>query len=537
MAVKIFFCYAHEDEALLKNLKTHLKPLQRQGLINMWHDRDISAGAKWEQEISERLNAAQIILLLVSPDFMDSDYCYSIEMKRAVERHEQEEARVIPIILRHVYWQGEPLGKLQALPRDAIPVKSWQDQDEALYNVVEGIHKVVMDLLFQQAYMQGDAYAAIGHYEQALASYEKAISYNPNNANIYIDKGITLIGLRRYKEALIAFEYTISLNVNSTDAHNSRGVALRDFKRCTEVLIAFEQAIILDPSNTQGYVNEALALDELGCYKEALIVFEQAILLDSNLSVPNGHYIKWAKGLLSIANLAFLEVDTTGLSEEDEIIRILLVDCNGNSIFETLLCPDRPVTKQISYITGITDNDLVLAPILSDVWEQVANVLTEKYILSFNLEFDIDMLEAAAKQHDLKMPLVVGECLMLKAMRYSGSGSYSKLSDLCAYINSPLPDYPHRTALDRARGQIALLRAMAKGLTIEEEEPGSFITPEIYMIENDESGEYIILEDYITDSSVIEEPEGYIMPDGYPIPDDYMTIEDYMVDNEIYKFI
>ncbi len=146
MAVKIFFCYAHEDEALLKKLKTHLKPLQRQGLINMWHDRDISAGVEWEREISEHLNAAQMILLLVSPDFMDSDYCYSIEMKRAVERHEQGEARVIPIILRHVYWQGDPLGKLQALPIDARPVKSWQDQDEALYNVVGGIRKVVEEI-------------------------------------------------------------------------------------------------------------------------------------------------------------------------------------------------------------------------------------------------------------------------------------------------------------------------------------------------------------------------------------------------------
>ena len=87
MAVSIFFCYAHEDEALLNKLKTYLKPLQRQGLIDVWHDRDISAGTEWEQEISERLNEAKIILLLVSPDFMNSDYCYSVEMKRALERH------------------------------------------------------------------------------------------------------------------------------------------------------------------------------------------------------------------------------------------------------------------------------------------------------------------------------------------------------------------------------------------------------------------------------------------------------------------
>ena len=87
MAVKMFCCYAHEDEALLKKLKTHLRPLQRQGLVDVWYDRDISAGTDWEQQIKEQLNTAQIILLLVSPDFMDSDYCYGIEMQRAIEQH------------------------------------------------------------------------------------------------------------------------------------------------------------------------------------------------------------------------------------------------------------------------------------------------------------------------------------------------------------------------------------------------------------------------------------------------------------------
>src|SRR5260370_12804294 len=100
MSVKILFCYAHEDEPLLNKLKSHLRPLQRQGFIEVSHDRDISAGTAWEREISQHLNSAQIILLLVSPDFMHSDYCYSVELKRAMERHEQREARGIPIIMR-----------------------------------------------------------------------------------------------------------------------------------------------------------------------------------------------------------------------------------------------------------------------------------------------------------------------------------------------------------------------------------------------------------------------------------------------------
>src|SRR5712692_7685383 len=121
MSVKIFFCYAHEDEALLNKLKAQLRPLQRQGLLDVWYDRDISAGTDWERQIKEQLNTAQIILLLVSPDFMDSDYINDVELKRAIERHERGEAHVIPVILRHVSWQGEPLGKLQALPTDGKP--------------------------------------------------------------------------------------------------------------------------------------------------------------------------------------------------------------------------------------------------------------------------------------------------------------------------------------------------------------------------------------------------------------------------------
>src|SRR2546421_7456585 len=142
MPVKIFICYAHEDEALLNKLKAHLKPLQHQGLIDVWYDRDISAGTEWKREISQHLNEANIILLLVSPDFIKSDYCYSVEMRRAIERHKQREASVIPIILRWVSWMGTPLGTLQAFPKDGKPIKSWQDEDEAFYDVIKGIRKI-----------------------------------------------------------------------------------------------------------------------------------------------------------------------------------------------------------------------------------------------------------------------------------------------------------------------------------------------------------------------------------------------------------
>ena len=142
VTIKLFYSYAHEDEALRERLEVHLKLLKRQGILQDWHDRDIDAGSEWAQQISAHLESADLILLLISPDFIASDYCWDIELKRAMERHEAGEARVIPIILRETDWTGAPFGKLQALPKDAKPVKSWPDQDAAFVDIARGIRKV-----------------------------------------------------------------------------------------------------------------------------------------------------------------------------------------------------------------------------------------------------------------------------------------------------------------------------------------------------------------------------------------------------------
>ncbi len=145
-AVEIFYCYAHKDDRLRKKLEIHLSLLKQEGLIIGWYDREILAGAEWANEIEAHLNAAHIILLLVSPDFMASDYCYSIEMKRALERHDAKEARVIPIILRPTDWERALFSKLQVLPTDRKPITRWPDRDEAFLRVAQDIRKVVNEL-------------------------------------------------------------------------------------------------------------------------------------------------------------------------------------------------------------------------------------------------------------------------------------------------------------------------------------------------------------------------------------------------------
>jgi tetratricopeptide (TPR) repeat protein len=146
--LEVFYSYAPEDEGFQRELAKHLTLLQRQGQIAGWHHRDISAGTDWAKETHEHLNSAQIILLLISTDFLASDYCYSVEMQRALERHEAREAHVIPIILRPVSWEGAPFSKLQMLPRESLPImsKQWENRDEAWTHVVQELRKVIASL-------------------------------------------------------------------------------------------------------------------------------------------------------------------------------------------------------------------------------------------------------------------------------------------------------------------------------------------------------------------------------------------------------
>ncbi len=145
-AVEVFYSYSHKDGKLRDKLETQLSLLKREGFIKSWYDRNISAGVEWSKEIDMHLTSAHIILLLVSPDFIASDYCYGIEMMKALERHEHEEARVIPIILRPTDWNTAPFGKLAALPRDGKAVTIWNNRDQAFLDVAKGIRKVIQEL-------------------------------------------------------------------------------------------------------------------------------------------------------------------------------------------------------------------------------------------------------------------------------------------------------------------------------------------------------------------------------------------------------
>lgn len=139
---RLFYSYAHADENLRDELAKHLKILERQNVLTTWHDRGIELGTEWDDAIKGQLRQADIILLLVSPDFLASDYIWEQEITIAMERHAQGEARVIPIILRPCDWHGTDFGRLQGLPKDAKPISTWADRDEAFTSVARALRRV-----------------------------------------------------------------------------------------------------------------------------------------------------------------------------------------------------------------------------------------------------------------------------------------------------------------------------------------------------------------------------------------------------------
>ena len=155
--LKLFICYSHKNEGLRDDIVTCLQPLKRRGLISAWWDGKISPGTEWARDIVEKLDAADIILLLISRHFLASDFIQEVELKRAMERHSDGKACLIPVILSDCDWQIESFGKLQVLPKDGVPITStsWGHIEQAFADFARGIRKAVEELREKSALTSG----------------------------------------------------------------------------------------------------------------------------------------------------------------------------------------------------------------------------------------------------------------------------------------------------------------------------------------------------------------------------------------------
>ena len=195
--INVFFSYSHKDEDLRNELEIHLSCLKRQGIISTWHDRRIAAGEEFAGKISENLETANIILLLVSPYFIASDYCYEVEMKRAIEKHESGEASVIPVILHPCDWHSTPFGKLLSTPTDGKPVSKFPNLHDAFLDITLAIRAVAEKI-------SGIGITLVD-VTASTSSPSHEVSSGPRSSNLRIRKTFTDRDKDRFLED--AFEF------------------------------------------------------------------------------------------------------------------------------------------------------------------------------------------------------------------------------------------------------------------------------------------------------------------------------------------
>jgi hypothetical protein len=143
--MKAFISYSHRDEAMLERLHAHLAVLRKEGAVSAWYDRQILAGGSIDREVANELDGCEVFLALVSPDFLNSGYCYDKEMARAIERHEAGQIAIVPVILEPCDWQSSPLRQFKAIPKDGTPVSEWTNKNAAWLDVVTEIRRLTQN--------------------------------------------------------------------------------------------------------------------------------------------------------------------------------------------------------------------------------------------------------------------------------------------------------------------------------------------------------------------------------------------------------
>ncbi len=141
MTKKLFISYSHKDESYREALEERLSILERKNIISVWHDRKILAGEEWKDQIDENLEAADIIIFLISSSFLASNYCFDVEVETAMKKQALGTAAIISIIVRPCDWHECKFSKFQAVPKDAKPITLWDNEDSAWLDAITGLKK------------------------------------------------------------------------------------------------------------------------------------------------------------------------------------------------------------------------------------------------------------------------------------------------------------------------------------------------------------------------------------------------------------
>lgn len=320
--ISLFYSYSHCDEHYRNELAKHLKLLERKGILTCWHDRRISPGNEWKGEIDENLKSADIILLLVSPDFIASDYCYDVELEHAMQRHNGGRARVIPVIIRPVNWHDAPFGMLQALPLDGKPVSTWENPDVAWTDVEKGIrfviHEVTQSIDARHSTpsepLSEEAVSNFSNIEQGLVSKNQAHSFDIREIELTIDVDFDKYTEQDKEQLLNAIASLLKIKDSE--------LKIKKIQRGSTKITIELSAELAERLYTGIKAGELKRLRVIGVELKA-----QTVLNASDSESPGELTSEYLDELLSISNIEFNQIarDTVremGLNEDRDEIEI-----------------------------------------------------------------------------------------------------------------------------------------------------------------------------------------------------------------------
>lgn len=315
--LRVYYCYAKEDEDLRDLLTAHLSPLRRAKKLTIWFDVQIQAGSDWKLEVENHLRQADLILLLVSPDFMFSDYCYNLQLTQALNYYEAGKVEIIPILLRPVLWEETPIKQLPLiLPTSRLPITLWPDRDEAFINVASAIRDLIQSKLQNHRQTPASEIAVLNQLGEAvlstccpqcgapnrigakfctkdgvdLLSSQMIIAPKPLPAlrtkEEWIKEGRLLAEQKLYADALAAYEQALLIDPHYALAYFYKGHVLYTLQQYAPALIAYEQATHFNPNAAAPHCYKGHTLRHLQCYSEALAAYGQALQIDSSEVSP-----------------------------------------------------------------------------------------------------------------------------------------------------------------------------------------------------------------------------------------------------------
>ena len=292
--LKVFITYSHKDRGAKEKLRECLNVMVQDNLIEIWHDNEILPGDRWRDTISKNLRSSDILLYLVSAASLASKNCN----KELAEALEEISPRIIPIIQEACDWLEHQISDFQALPDFGKPVTAWEPESDGWQNVVQGIRKVVKDMLTSAQSPLGtkskkpnsrntaeqiqfaSVLLMLGQFDKAIDVYSNIIQLDSQNAAAYTGRGVAKGSLERHEEALADFDAALRLNPQHAAAYAGRGIAKNNLGQYEKALADFDAALRLNPQHAAAYVSRGFAKNNLGQHEEAIVDYDTALRLN-----------------------------------------------------------------------------------------------------------------------------------------------------------------------------------------------------------------------------------------------------------------